>query len=422
MINERFDVVVIGGGPAGLAAAVSAKQHGAERVLVLDRNSWLGGILPQCIHDGFGVEETGTSMTGPEYAEIYIQKGKQQKIRFMTGTMVLRLEKNLEIIAVNKKDIFNIKAGAIVLATGCREKTRWHALIPGTRPSGIYTAGVAQALINLYNIMPGKNIVILGSGDVGLIMARRLTLEGANVLAVAELLPYASGLPRNIVQCLDDYGIPLFLNHTITCIRGKERIEQVTIQQVDDQRKPIPGTEKQISCDTLLLSLGLIPENELAMSIGIEIDGRTGGPVVNQRFETTQPGVFACGNSLQVYDTVDMLAIDAQRAGGYAAISGVQTQNTTIRKTKPHAVNIIAGTSVRSIVPQQVNEGGIVRFTLRVQRPSSVAVLRVLAGSRELLRKKLPWVNPVNLISVDVSIPDDVIMSGANIEVIINDH
>jgi thioredoxin reductase len=423
MINERFDVVVIGGGPAGLVAAVSAKQHGAERVLVLDRNSWLGGILPQCIHDGFGVEETGTSMTGPEYAEIYIQKGKQQKIRFMTGTMVLRLEKNLEIIAVNKKDIFNIKAGAIVLATGCREKTRWHALIPGTRPSGIYTAGVAQALINLYNITPGKNIVILGSGDVGLIMARRLTLEGANVLAVAELLPYANGLPRNIVQCLDDYGIPLFLNHTITCITGKERIEQVTIQQVDDQRKPIPGTEKQISCDTLLLSLGLIPENELAMSVGIEIDGRTGGPVVNQRFETTQPGVFACGNSLQVYDTVDMLAIDAQRAGGYAAISGVQTQDTTtIRKTKPHAVNIIARASVRSIVPQQVNEGGIVRFTLRVQRPSSVAVLRVLAGSRELLRKKLPWVNPVNLISVDVSIPDDVIMSGANIEVIISDH
>ncbi|HUT00055.1 MAG TPA: FAD-dependent oxidoreductase [Candidatus Thermoplasmatota archaeon] len=422
MINERFDVVVIGGGPAGLAAAVSAKQHGAESVLVLDRNSWLGGILPQCIHDGFGVEETGTSMTGPEYAEIYIQEGKQQEIRFMTETMVLRLEKNLEMIAVNKKDIFNIKAGTIVLATGCREKTRWHALIPGTRPSGIYTAGVAQALINLYNIMPGKNIVILGSGDVGLIMARRLTLEGANVLAVAELLPYASGLPRNIVQCLDDYDIPLFLNHTITCIGGKERVEQVTIQQVDDQWMPIPGTEKQISCDTLLLSLGLIPENELAKGVGIEIDGRTGGPVVNQRFETTRPGVFACGNSLQVYDTVDMLAIDAQRAGGHAAISVVQTQDTTIRKAKPHAVNVIAGVSVRSVVPQQVNEGGIVRFTLRVQRPSSVAVLRVLAGSRELLRKKLPWVNPVNLISVDVLIPDDVIMSGKNIEVIISDH
>jgi NADPH-dependent 2,4-dienoyl-CoA reductase/sulfur reductase-like enzyme len=422
MKNERFDVVVIGGGPAGLAAAVSAKKHGAERVLVLDRNSWLGGILPQCIHDGFGVEETGMSLTGPEYAENYIREGKEQAIRFMTETMVLRVEKNLEIIAVNKKDIYTIRAGAIVLATGCREKTRWHALIPGTRPSGIYTAGVAQALINLYNIMPGKNIVILGSGDVGLIMARRLTLEDANVLAVAELLPYASGLPRNIVQCLDDYGIPLFLNHTITSIGGNERVEHVTIQQVDDQRIPIPGTEKQISCDTLLLSLGLIPENELAKRVGIEIDDRTGGPVVNQWLETTLPGVFACGNSLQVYDTVDMLAVDAKRAGGYAAIRVVQTHNTAIRKTKPHGVNVIAGASVRSVVPQEVNEGGIVRFTLRVQRPSNVAVLRVLSGSRELMKKKLPWINPVNLISVDVPIPEDVITSGKNIEVIISDH
>jgi NADPH-dependent 2,4-dienoyl-CoA reductase/sulfur reductase-like enzyme len=422
MKNERFDVVVIGGGPAGLAAAVSAKKHGAERVLVLDRNSWLGGILPQCIHDGFGVEETGMSLTGPEYAENYIREGKEQAIRFMTETMVLRVEKNLEIIAVNKKDIYTIRAGAIVLATGCREKTRWHALIPGTRPSGIYTAGVAQALINLYNIMPGKNIVILGSGDVGLIMARRLTLEGANVLAVAELLPYASGLPRNIVQCLDDYGIPLYLNHTITSIGGKERVEQVTIQQVDDQRMPIPGTEKQISCDTLLLSLGLIPENELAKSVGIEIDDRTGGPVVNQRLETTLHGVFACGNSLQVYDTVDMLAVDAKRAGEHAAIHVVQTHNTTIRKTKPHGVNVVAGASVRSVVPQQLNDGGIVRFTLRVQRPRSVAVLRVLSGSRELLKKKLPWINPVNLISVDVPLPDDVITSGKNIEVIISDY
>jgi thioredoxin reductase len=339
----------------------------------------------------------------------------------MTGTMVLQLKRNLEILTVNKKDMYNLKANAIILATGCREKTRWHALIPGSRPSGIYTAGVAQAFINLYNIMPGRNIVILGSGDVGLIMARRLTLEGAKVLAVAEILPFASGLPRNIVQCLDDYGIPLFLNHTITSIAGKERLEQVTLQQVNEQLIPIQGTERQIPCDTLLLSLGLIPENELAKNVGIELDLRTGGPMVTEQFETTVPGIFACGNSLQVYDTVDMLSIDAHQAGRHAAIHALQQQTSTSKKIKHQGITITPSKNVRSIVPQHISKAGTVRLTLRAQHSSRDAHVQVTAMSQILLKKKLPWVNPVNLLSIDVTIPTEVITEMKNLEVTISE-
>jgi len=326
MINLNADVAIIGGGPAGLAAAISARKNGARNVIILDRNSWLGGILPQCIHDGFGVEETGKSMTGTEYSEMYINEARNQNISFMNETMVLKFNKNLEIIAVNKKGLHKIKVESIVLAMGCREKTRWNIMIPGDRPSGIYTAGVAQAFINLYNIMVGKNVVILGSGDVGLIMARRLKFEGANVLGVVEILPYASGLPRNVVQCLDDYDIPLFLNHTVTYIKGKERLESVKIAQVDGNMNVIPETEKEINCDTLLLSLGLIPENELSKNVGIELDNVTGGPIVNQFFETSVQGVYACGNCLQVYDTVDTLSIGAKNAGKNAARKNIEIE------------------------------------------------------------------------------------------------
>lgn len=415
MINQKnVDVAVIGGGPAGLAAAVSAKQHGTGRVVILDRNSWLGGILPQCIHDGFGVEETGESMTGPEYAEKYIAMAEQQNIEVMNETMVLQFDRKREIIAVNKNGISKIKAKSIVLAMGCREKTRWHAMIPGDRPSGIFTAGVAQAFINLYNLMPGKNVVILGSGDVGLIMARRLKFEGANVLGVVEILPYASGLPRNVVQCLDDYDIPLFLNHTVTSIEGRNRLEQITIAQVDKNMNPISGTERQIKCDTLLLSLGLIPENELSKNADIEIDEITGGPVVDQNLETTLKGVFACGNCLQVYDIVDMLALDAKKAGRNAA------KHTTTQKSKT-SVQLVPGKGVRYVVPQKVTEGGTTQLTLRVEKPGETSTLRVIENGKELLKKKLPWVNPANMIKVDVGIPSEVIKSGQSLEVTIND-
>jgi NADPH-dependent 2,4-dienoyl-CoA reductase/sulfur reductase-like enzyme len=258
MTNENVDVAVIGSGPAGLAAAVSAKENGANYIVIIDRNSWKGGILPQCIHDGFGLEETGNSMTGPEYIQMYIDDAKKHNIDFLTETMVINIDKNKTITAVNKNGIYKINAESIILSMGCREKTRWNIMVPGDRPSGIYTAGVAQAFINLYNIIPGKNIVILGSGDVGLIMARRLKLEGLNVLGVLEILPHASGLPRNVVQCLDDYEIPLYLNHTVTHIDGRERLESVTIAQIDNKKNIVKGSEKKIKCDTLLLSFSLI--------------------------------------------------------------------------------------------------------------------------------------------------------------------
>lgn len=413
MINHDVDVAVIGGGPAGLAAAISAHEHGAKKVMILDRNSWLGGILPQCIHDGFGVEETGASMTGPEYAEMYIKMTEKQAITVMKETMVLEFDKQKEITAVNKKGLHKINAKSIVLAMGCREKTRWNVMIPGDRPSGIYTAGVAQAFINLYNIMPGKNVIILGSGDVGLIMARRLKFEGANVLGVVEILPYASGLPRNVVQCLDDYDIPLFLNHTVTYVEGRERLKSVTIAKVDENRSIISGSERKIKCDTLLLSLGLIPENELVGNVGIETDNITGGPVVNQNLETTMPDVFACGNCLQVYDTVDALSADAKCAGRNAAKKSKVQQKQKI-KTRP-------GKGVRYVVPQIVNESGKTHISLRVEEPKESSRLYVVADGKEFFNKKMPWVNPANMVSVDVDISAELLKKGQDLEVYLDD-
>ncbi len=414
MINQQVDIAVIGGGPAGLIATLYARKYGAKNVVIIDRNSWLGGILPQCIHDGFGVEELGESMTGPEYAEKYIEMVKQQNVNLMMETMVLQLNQMREIIAVNKTGIYKIKAKAIVLAMGCREKTRWHAMIPGDRPSGIFTAGVAQAFINLYNIMPGKNVVILGSGDVGLIMARRMKFEGANVLGVVEILPYASGLPRNVVQCLDDYDIPIWLNHTVTSIKGKERLEQVTITQVDKNMVPINGTEQELKCDTLLLSLGLTPENELSKNANIEIDENTGGPVVNQNLETTVAGVYACGNCLQVYDTVDMLSIGSKIAGKNAA------KHKKTKKQK-NSINFVCGKGVRYVVPQKIDKIGLVKLNLRAIRPRDKSTLFVVKNGHEILGKKLPWVNPANMITVDIKITSDMLKSGQNLEVIIDD-
>jgi NADPH-dependent 2,4-dienoyl-CoA reductase/sulfur reductase-like enzyme len=292
---------------------------------------------------------------------------------------------------------------------GCREKTRWNIMIPGTRPSGIYTAGVAQAFINLYNIIPGKNVVILGSGDVGLIMARRLKFEGANVLGVVEILPFPSGLPRNVVQCLDDYDIPLFLNHTVVHIEGKDRLESVTIAQVDENMNVIKVSENKIKCDTLLLSLGLIPENELSKNIGIELDEITGGPIVNEFFETTMPGVFACGNCLQVYDTVDVLSKGGKLAGKYAVDN----------KSKNKGICVKPGKGVRSIVPQRITTSGRISFSLRVLKPQQSVTMCFKSDGKEFFKKKLPWVNPANMIELDVDISEDIIMTN-NMEVSIN--
>ena len=318
---KDYDIVIVGGGPAGLAAAVSAKENGIDSILILERDRELGGILNQCIHNGFGLHTFKEELTGPEYADRFIQQVEQLQIEYKLNTMVMDISSDKKVTAMNREEgLFEIRAKAVILAMGCRERPRGALNIPGYRPAGIYSAGTAQRLVNMEGYMPGREVVILGSGDIGLIMARRMTLEGAKVKVVAELMPYSGGLKRNIVQCLDDYGIPLKLSHTVVDIKGKDRVEGVTLAKVDEKSTPIAGTEEFYSCDTLLLSVGLIPENELSRGMGVEINPVTSGPRVNESLETNLDGVFACGNVLHVHDLVDYVSQEAAAAGRNAAV------------------------------------------------------------------------------------------------------
>ena len=371
---KNIDIAIIGGGPAGLAVAIGARHAGIENVLILERETCLGGILNQCIHNGFGLHTFEEELTGPEYADRYETQVHDLGIPYLLNTMVLEITPDRKISAVNSNGLLEIEAGAVVLAMGCRERPRGALNIPGTRPAGVYTAGTAQKFVNLDGYLPGKKVVILGSGDIGLIMARRLTFEGAKVEAVIEIMSYSGGLKRNVVQCLDDYGIPLKLNHTITEIRGKERLEGVTTARVDENRLPIPETEEYIPCDTLLLSVGLIPENELSKCAGVEISEITGGPMVDESLQTNVSGIFACGNVLHVHDLVDFVSEESERAGASAA-EYVLGKRRQVKRIPLVAKNGVRYTVPATIAPANMSDKLDVRFRVsRVFRNQYVAV------------------------------------------------
>jgi len=394
---QEKEVIIIGGGAAGLAAAVACHQKGIEDILIIERGDYLGGILNQCIHDGFGLEKFNTSLTGPEYAQRYIDKVANRKIPFLLNSMVVGLTPQKEVVVVNSQGLQHYRARVIILAMGCRERTRGAINIPGARPSGIYTAGVAQELINLKNYMVGEKIVVLGSGDIGLIMARRLSLEGAEVIMVAEKLPYSSGLPRNINQCLYDFDIPLLLSHTVIDIKGNGRVSEVTLAEIGKRGGMIPRSKTKIACDTLLLSVGLIPENELSREAGIVLDNITGGPQVDERGQTSIPGIFSCGNVLQVHDIVDNVSLEAEYI-----VEGV-VEYLKGKLTKEWEMKVELGEGLRYLVPQKLISRKDTIFSFRVNQPGEEKVLLFEEGRRLIKKKSLRHVNPAEMIRVKLS-------------------
>lgn len=399
---RTYDIVIVGGGPAGLAAAIEAKKNGIKKIVILERDKELGGILNQCIHNGFGLHTFQEELTGPEYAERFIRQVKELEIEYKLNTMVLEISAEKTVTAMNRTEgMFQIQAKAIILAMGCRERARGALNIPGFRPAGIFSAGTAQRLVNMEGYMPGKEVVILGSGDIGLIMARRMTLEGARVKVVAELMPYSGGLKRNIVQCLDDFGIPLKLSHTVVDIKGNKRVESVTLARVDEKNRPIPGTEEEYTCDTLLLSCGLIPENELSAGMGIKMNTATSGPVVDESLQTNVEGVFACGNVLHVHDLVDFVSQEAGLAGRHAAEYILHSP-----AMEEEAVSVTAAEGVRYTVPsiihpKRMEEKLVVRF--RVGAVYKGCYVSVYLDDKRIIHKKRQIMAPGEMESIELS-------------------
>ena len=387
-------IVIIGAGPAGLAAACALYKLGERDILLLEREKKPGGILRQCIHDGFGLTRFQESLSGPEYAARFIREAEEYGIEIETGTTVVELGKDRTVTAVSASGMTKYRAGAVILAMGCRERTRGALAIPGRRPAGVWTAGVAQTYINLKNIMVGQEVVILGSGDIGMIMARRLTLEGAHVKGVYEILPYASGLPRNVEQCLNDYGIPLHLQHTVTEIHGKDRLEAVTVSQVDEQKNPIPGTEERIACDTLILSVGLIPENELTRMADAPIDPGTQGAVVDENFQTGTPGIFAAGNVLHVHDLVDFVSLEAEQLAA--------SVTEYLKSGLPECDIPVTAEGAVQLIPQRISGLRAVTFALRPKEPGRKVKLRVLQDGKVLAEKTVPRALPAEMVHIAV--------------------
>lgn len=412
---NNFNLVIIGGGPAGLSAAYEAYMAGERNIVIVERDNYLGGILNQCIHNGFGLQRFKEELSGPEYANKFIEMLKETNVIVKSDSMVIHITKDKEVHYLNKNDGYQvIKAKAIILAMGCRERTRGAISIPGDRSSGVFTAGAAQKYCNMDGYLVGKRVLILGSGDIGLIMARRMTLEGAKVLAVVELMPYSNGLTRNVVQCLEDFNIPLYLSHTVTDVIGNGRVKKVIVSKVDENKKPIKGTEMEFDCDTLLLSVGLIPENELSKEAGIEIDNRTNGPIVYENMETSIPGVFACGNVLHVHDLADNASIEAGRAG-VAAYRYINEGNDL----RGASLNVINGDFVSYTVPQKVRVNNVMdslNIFFRVRNVMKDKYIYVISSGKVLAKVKRLHLAPGEMESIKIpkeklmDLTDDIII------------